>query len=1122
MTKASNNYQLLIQKLDQFIRKYYINNLIRGTLYSVGVILALFTLFSVLEYYYYFPSATRKLMLFSFIGISIVSVTAWMALPLLNYFKLGKVISHQQAAAIIGQHFGNVKDKLLNVLQLKAQSEQIQDASLINASIDQKVEDLKPVPFRSAINLSQNRKYLRFALPPLLLLLLILLIDASIIESGTTRLMNADKEFEREAPFQFSIDDDVLSVVQFEDYDLTVKVNGDVLPNDVYIDVDNYQYKLTKVDNNTFAYKFRKVAKDMKFFFSASGFSSKPYELEVLKKPNIVGFDVRVDYPAYTGLLDERITNIGDLVVPVGTRISWNFNARNTDEVAVKFSDQDVEKTLERIGNEAFTVSRQLSKDATYMVYVSNKNLQKADSVSYTLSAVPDVHPTIAVKQFEDSTQTKVLFFAGEASDDYGLSKLLFHYNIERENGTKINKAIPIQAKMGKQAQYDYTFNLTDIGVQLGDKITYYFEVFDNDGINGAKSAKTSMMTYEIPTEDEYQKMEAKNNDEIKSELEQAIKDSKKLQQEIKNLQNEILQKKNLDWQDRKKLEELLERQKEIEKRIEEAKKDFEENIKNQQEFDEPDQDIKDKQDKIEELFEEVMDDDMKELMQKIEDLLEELDKEELMQQLDEFQMDDNEQEKNYERMLELFKQLEFENEMRKATDDLNELAKKQEELSEKTQDNKQSSDDLKKQQEELNKEFEKIQEQLDDLQKKNEELQSPMKMDDLKEQSDEIKQNQQNSSQQLQQKQQKNASKSQKKASEGMKNMANSMNMMMQSAQMQQMQEDIAALRQLLENLVTLSFEQEGLMEESRKLQVNTPSYVALVQDQYKVKDDFALVEDSLNALAKRVFQIETFVTEKVTDIKKDLGRGIKQLEDRKKSPAGVSQQRVMTGLNDLALMLSEVMQQMQQQMANQMQGAQMCQSPGQGTPMQQLGQQQQQLGQQLQDIMDKQGDKPGQGQGQKSGKQGQKGGKDGKKWSKDFAQAAAQQAAIRRALEDLQRKKSEQGQGSKELQKLIEEMDKIETDLVNKKITAQMMKRQQDILNRMLKAAEAEREQEYENDRQAQTAKTQEPKRPKALEDYIKQREAEIELYQSVSPNLKPYYKTLVEEYYDALKAQ
>ena len=42
-----------------------------------------------------------------------------------------------------------------------------------------------------------------------------------------------------------------------------------------------------------------------------------------------------------------------------------------------------------------------------------------------------------------------------------------------------------------------------------------------------------------------------------------------------------------------------------------------------------------------------------------------------------------------------------------------------------------------------------------------------------------------------------------------------------------------------------------------------------------------------------------------------------------------------------------------------------------------------------------------------------------------------------------------------------------------------------------------------------------------PPSLEEYLKKREAEVEMYKTVSPALKPYYKQLVEEYFKSVKS-
>lgn len=1122
-----DNYQLLIEKLDRFTRKYYINQLIRGILYSVALILALFLLMNFLEYNFYFGMTGRKLLFYSFLAISVGALGLWVFTPLTKYFKLGKVISHEKAAEIIGEHFGDVKDKLLNILQLKKQAEHTENASLLIAGINQKTEEIKPVPFRSAINLNNNRKYLRFALPPLLLLLVLLFAAPSMITDSTKRLINNNKEFEKEAPFHFLIENQDLSVVQFSDYDLKVKIDGEALPDEVFIDIDNYHYRLTKEAPNVFSYTFSNVQKETDFQLFSSGVKSEDYKLNVLKKPNILGFDIKLDYPAYTQRKDEEISNIGDIVVPIGTKLDWVFNSENTDHIAVRFSGNDKLIDAERFDDELFTYKKRALRDESYRILISNEHLPNADSVAYSISVIPDLHPTISVEKFVDSTDSKLLFFVGDASDDYGLLSLSFNYRIQNQNGTQGTlNTIKMQKPSGKQIQYDYTWDLQNIELNPGDEITYYFEVFDNDAVNGNKYARTNLMVYKKPTIEEYEAMEDKNNDEIKKDLTESLEESKKIQEDFKKLREKLLQEKEMDWQSRKELEKLMERQKELEKKIEEAKKNFEENLKNQNEFSQPNEELMQKQEQVQELMEELMSDEMKELMEQIEELMQELNKDNALEMMEDMEMNDEELELELDRMLELLKQLEVEKDMQDQMEKLEELAEKQEELAEETakqedkseeeqsEAEKQKQEELEKKQEELNEEFEKLQKDQEELEKKNEELERPKNMgEDTDEQMEDIQQDMQNSQEQMEQNQNQKASESQKNAAQKMKDMANSMQMQMQSQQMEQMQEDMESLRQLMENLISLSFDQETLMDDIANENVSTPRYVDLVQNQYKLKDDFKLIEDSLQALSKRVVQIESFITEKVTEIKVNMKDGLKNLEEHKprnKNEASVNQQQTMKNVNDLALMLNEVMEQMQQQMSSMMSGSQMCNKPGgQGSqgrkPMDKISQGQKGLNEQMQKM-----------------KQAMEQGEGGS--SEDFAKAAKKQAALRKALRELQKEKQQRGEGkgAQELQDIIDSMNKIETDLVNKQLTNEMLKRQQEIQTRLLEAEKAERQKEFDEKRKAEVANQQKRKMPPSLEEYIKKREAEIEMYKQVSPALKPYYKYLVEEYFKSLKKQ
>lgn len=1138
----TNGYNSLVQKIDEFIRKYYMNNLIRGSLHTLAGGLGLFIAFTLIEHYVFNSSVSsmelRKTLFYSFVGATVLMMAYWVVRPLVSYFKLGKVISHDRAAEIIGQHFSNVQDKLLNVLQLRRQASQY-ETDLLEASIEQKSKELSPVPFKAAIDLTENRKYLRLALPPVFLLLG-LLVFSNIVQNSTHRLLLNNQEFEPKALFKIVLKNETPQVVQYDDYTLEVNVEGEALPQELFIEVDNLKYKLEKINNNTFIYKFTKLPRDTDFRLKAGKFTSKKYTIDVMEKPNIASFDIDIKYPSYTGRKNELVSNIGDLTVPAGTNLDWLFSAQNTDNIYIQFADGSREEAT-KSDEQNFAFSRRMLKDGQYKIKVANKNVPNGDSVTYTISVIPDMFPTIDVKSFQDSANMKMVYFAGDAADDYGIRGLNFHYELSRKNKIVAQKSIPVPIAKGKQTTYDYVLDVKTLDLQPGDKLTYYFQVFDNDAVQGSKSARTITMYYEVPTLEEIAQNEEDNNKDIKSDIDKSIKELQNLKNNINKTQNNILQKPNLNWQDRKELEKLIEQQKNVEENLKDAKEKLEENLKNQEEFnkDKIDPELLEKQEVLEKLFEEVLNDEMKKLFEELEKMLDKLDKEEIMENLKDMQMSNEEMQKELDRMMELFKQLEVEKDMKDALDQLDSLAKKQEELSketEKAKDNPAKQEELKQKQDEINKEFEQIKEKLDKAAEKNEELENPMDIDkeDLKQDAKDVKENLEKSAKDLKKKENDAAKKSQKNAADKMKDMAKKAKDKMNKDSQEKKAEDLKSIRQLLENIVQLSFDQERLQEEIDKSLVTSPNYVKLVQQQYKIKDDFRHVEDSLQALAKRMFQLESFVMEKSTEIKKSVNESLKQLENRDKRPASVQQQRTMTSLNDLALMLSEAMEQTQQDMAEGMPGEQMCEKPGdgeedgegdgkgdgkgkgkkkgkgkgkgQGTPkLDGAGKTQEELRQQLEQMM--------------------KDAKDGKgAGSRQFAEMAAKQAAIRKAVQEYKKQLQEQGKGGKggkELQDLIDQMEKVETDLVNKKVpNAETMRRQQDIVTRLLEAETAQREREFEEKRKSEKPQDYEPKMPPALEDYLRKRQAQVDMFKTVSPTLKPYYKNLVENYFDSLK--
>ena len=1114
MGSISENYQLLISKLDEFIRKFYVNQLLRGIIYASAALLASFLTIEVLEYFFYFSATVRTLLFFGFIGGAIFIMVRLVAIPLMHYFKLGKIISHEKAAEIIGKYFSDVQDRLLNVLQLKRQAEAVDDVSLIEASINQKIVAIKPVPFTSAINLSVNRKYLRYLILPVLALAFILFSSPNILKDSTLRLIHHNEYFEKKSPFQFTIANKKLQTVQYQDYEMTIKVTGETLPAEAFIEMNGFQYPLVKKSTSEYTYTIVKPQKDVPFFLTANGFRSRDFELKVMPKPIIVKFDAAMNYPAYTGRKNETLQNIGDFNVPEGTKIDWHFFSQNTSDVTVRFGDSTYAAATQ--SGDEFDFTKRVKNDAAYTVFISGNELPRADSIAYSIVVVPDRYPSISVSQVNDSTNKKYLYFAGETSDDYGLKNLYFKYKIEKGGSNPADdqyETVLLKFSSGKYSQFSHYWDLSNLNVEPGDNVTYFFEVWDNDGVNGSKFTRSQIMTFAKPTDTEMEKQTDLENEKIKNDLESSMKEAQQLKDEFEKMQNDLLNKKNPSWEDKKKIEDLLQRQEELNKKIENMQKSFKENLDNQNEYKEFSDDTKEKAEELQKLMDQVLTPEMQQLMQKMQELLDQLNKDQTIDQLQDQKLNNEQLQKELDRMLSLFKQLELEKKMNDTKDKLDELSQKQNDLANQTEKtdkkDQKATDSLSKKQEDLQNEFKDVEQDLQQMDSLNQELDHPNEMPDMKQEQQQTEQEMQNSQQNLQKSNNKKASENQKNAAQKMQQMSQKMQSAMQSMQAQQTEVDMQKTRQILENLVKISFDQEELINKTKGVNIYNPQYLQIMKDQKDIDDDLQMVKDSIQELSKSVYQIQSYVNEQIADVDKNMEQALQNLEQRRPAIAASNQQYIMTSVNNLALMFDEVLQQLQQQMANQMPGSQMCSKPGGKKPNpQSMQQMQKQLNDRIQQLGEqmKDGKVPKNGQGSAT---------------EQMAQMAQQQAKIREALRQMSEEMNKDGKNSMgNLDQLQKDMEKTETELLNKQLTDEMKKRQQDILTRLLEAENAERQRETDNKRESNAGTDMVKKLPPEIEEYLKKKTAEMELFKTVPPDLKPFYRDLVEEYYKSLQ--
>ena len=1112
----------VINRLDRFIKDYYKNKIIRGSIISLIVLVSLFLLFVSIEYFFYFSITARSFIYYGYIALALFLILYLVVHPLSKYFSLGKRITHKQASIIIGDFFPEVSDKLLNLLQLQDIAKD-SESQLLMASIDQKAKELRPIPFRKAIDFAKNKKYLKYLSIPLLILILTLFVYPTLISESSYRYYKHNQYFSPPQPFSFHLLNKSLDVMEKEDFEVRVRVEGKAIPNSVEILVNDNLYIMKKEELDLFSFTIKHIQNQTSFHIRAGSVRSEEYSLNLRPKPVIIDLQAKIVYPRYTGISEENYGNISDFSVPKGSQINWYGITRDTEKLVFDFEDNKYELTPSSRGS--INLSKHFIKDETYKISTYNQYSSLGDYMEFSINIIDDLSPQIAVIEQKEGRLADDVYFRGQIKDDYGFSKLSFvvEKNMDREDGIREELEIRIGKEKTQEFYYHYNFNQIEIAPE--DRIEYYFEVWDNDGIDGPKSTRSQLFVMELPSMEDIEREREKVGTEIEKTGELTMKEIKKLQEEIKDLQRRLLEKKSLDWQDKKMIEELRDKHKNLKEELEKISENLKDKNALENKFNSPNQDILEKKKELEKLFQELIDKDIQEMLEELRKMAEEnIDKDKLKESLDKLGMDNRDLEREIDRNLELFKRLEIEQKLEETIDKLKDMAKEEKALSEKTKDGSMPKEEIEKKQSEINKKFEEIKEELDKVNQKGSELEDRFELPRDKEIEEEIEKNLNEAMKNLEKNKSSEASDNQKSASEQMQEMAEGIEEAMDEMEDEQLGEDIDEVRQILKNIVTMSIAQEDIMDKLNEYTVTDPKYQDILSGQNKIKSDMKMISDSLFAMSKRQPQVGQTINKELSVIDDQISKSLESLlkynqgiyNNYKNLGARTPQQYTMTSMNNLALMLAESLDNMQNQLLNSKNAKSgskgmpksSCDNPSRGKNKSLK---------EMQDALNKEMEKlRKQLESQKKDQKGRPRIGEGAELNEELARMAAQQEMIRKMVQEMaNEEKARTGQNQGELDNIMRQMEQTEKDIVNKIINQQTINRQNNIMTRLLEHEKAQLQREKEERRESNVGKDMINKGIELLE-FEKLKNKELELFRQVAPVFSPYYKNKVDEYF------
>lgn len=1071
-----------------------------------GTLLA-FPLLSLAEYFFYLPSASKLILL----GAWAASVATLIILLVIRpWWRLKNTQSLEQFELLsreISSRISSVDDALVNYLQMLSLSLKGENR-LISLSLNQKQNHIQALDLPSRMEVKIPAGLWKYLLPPAVAGILLLLFFYGPVKEGSGRLLQAGTSFSPPAPFEISFSKIPSQLITGKVFKIQALTRGKAIPASLYVMLGNRSLRMSPDGKGNFSLDVEAPSPGKTEIRLYSGnISTEAIPLEVFPPGHISSMQVKITPPAYTGKKSQILENEGNLEVEKGSLIEWNLESENLMKLEFQL-DQQKPGLFEKSGN---TLRYSMKAMAGIPYRITSRNLLNQPDLEFTyqISVKEDEFPRIQVRSYQDSVSLSKMYYAGNIADDYGFSRL--SALLQDPSG----KQVVAETRLGfSRGDKTGSFVFTPEG-KMADMIRekpmlLIFRVWDNDAVSGPKAASSQVFDVKEASKEALAKSTDQLDARNEEKMEELVKKTESLEKNSKKMLESMKGKKELNWQDKKELENFAEKQKDLFKQIEDLKKEAEKALKNKQENNLHSEELLEKQEQINKMLDELLDEKTRQMLKELQEMLEKQEQNpDKLQDAFEKMQDKNEFIQNeLDRAMEMLKQLKVEEKLDKAIKDMEKLAQQENKAGEENEKKgNNGTEDQKeqglKEQKEMDKMFRDVQEDLKQMQELNQQLKDKNDIDTGNEEQKEIEKEQENSSGEMKQGKMSKAGSSQKKAAQKMKKMADKM----KESQMEMEgggadQEDIGDLRAIIENLLQLSFDQEDVYKQVAKVSQLDPKYLALGQKQLKIKDDSEIIKDSLKALAARAPQIQSFVMKELFEMDAAIKEAVKYVKARRPDFAAARGQLSMTHINNLTVMLKDALEQMQQQQQQQQSGSKSCKKPGQGKPKPgSMGKMQKELNDQISQL--KNGKKPGQ------------------QMSKELAQLAQKQAAMRRALAELEKSLQQGKEKSGGLGDVKSMMEKTERDLLNKKLTPETIQRQQQILTRLLESEKALMEREQDQRREAEKPKSGERTNlPAELNELLKKNQAQKEQLLQGTPKLREEYQNAFDKYIELLQ--
>ena len=1047
--------QSLLNYINQYRKSDTNKKFLKSFYILCSIIIIIFILLCFIESIFYLTSYNRRNYIILLLSIFTTSILFLFGRWAINYYKLFSNNIDEKIANSLGKQIPEIKDQLLNAIQLNKTHPDLDLTKLAIQNIKSKL-DIFYNSKKIVINPKKERKVL---IVTVLMLILIILIPS--INSSAFRVINYQQNFNPPTPFKINDINNNSSALSGDTIQLKFDIIG-AYPDSIKLYLkqqDNIKIQNLKNINNNFSYNINNIRSNLIYWtkyesnslFSAwDSIGTKPQKIIVKDRPIIIKNDFTIIPPEYTNeaVIEYTDQSLTQFEVTDGSIIK--FNLETNKALSKSWMLLNNNRYNLTIDNNFIKGDFLIDENKTLQVFcLDNSLIPNLNPTQFTFLNIKDTPPTIIVnspnQEFEIDESYNI-YTNLNINDNYAINEVSIEYKIispDFKNEYIINR-ISLNENFvqgSKEINIIYDWEIDDLGLLMGDEIHFWFLANDNNP-NNTNQVKTDVFIGKFPSlEDLFLDIE-----EYEQESEAWLEDIKESIDEISDITDEVelelLKNNDIGFENEKKLEESFEKIEDITEEIEKLQNNIDKIIEQAEKNNLFDENLLEKFNDFQTLLQNIMTPEIMEAMNKLQDALKNMNAEDISKALDNFEFNMEEFEDQLDRFIDMFKMAQAEqllNELSKMAED---LINKQTDLINELSENPSKNNLLNSKSTRQQKRFENLKSKLsqakneisnlsDETAKELDKLESSKKIKDTENSMTKTSQN-------INNKNIEGASNQSKDVKTGLEEIEQEISQIQESFIKSSMDELNNDFFNIISNIITIANQQENLILKSDGIRSNSPKIREINNGQNNIKREINQLMGHLIELSTKTFFVNPSINRAFGKISSLTASSINNFEQKKINSALKEQKEALEYINLATLLLLESIKEMNdsnspsgfekfmeqmEQMSQQQQG--INQATMQFNPlgmMQQedllgeLQSQQQQLKQQLDDLL---GDFPGRNNGT--------------------------------------------------MEKIGEDMDEIIEDFKNKRITRETIDRQQQILSRMLDNQKSLTQKDYSNKRQS-----------------------------------------------------